>query len=255
MKRCTIKDRKRAADLLAVKDGCKERQQKHVEAVGLMSDDEVIKFIEEETTPAALEVEEIRPDTETPEKDLFKICDDLIKNYLLSHSLEAEKITPLQWAACCMACGRFFRSRSWFRVEQVNCITTNNMQQIDAAAVAGAVPVWLNLCYTYNKTPLICDFCEFVGISEEWLYKNGQGLTPDGIQIYQKLKKIQENGLRRRVINPKESPIGPMFLLKADHGLIEATKVQHEYIKPEETGAALPDFGQFQEITAKNSGF
>ena len=46
-----------------------------------------------------------------------------------------------------------------------------------------------------------------------------------------------------------------MFLLKADHGLIEATKVQHEYIKPEETGAALPDFGQFQEITDKNGGF
>ena len=254
MKRCTIKDRKRAADLLAVKDGCKERQQKHVEAVGLMSDDEVLKFIEEETAPAAVEVEEIRPDTETPEKDLFKICDDLIKNYLLSHNLEAEKITPLQWAACCMACGRFFRSRSWFRV-QSSQYEFNNNREVNARAVAAAVPVWLNLCYTYNKTPLICDFCEFVGISEEWLYKTGADLTPERVQIYKNLKKIQENGLRRRVINPKESPIGPMFLLKADHGLIEATKVQHEYIKPEETGAALPDFGQFQEITDKNGGF
>ena len=57
------------------------------------------------------------------------------------------------------------------------------------------------------------------------------------------LEESQADGLRRRVLNPKESPIGAIFLLKADHGLVEAQKIQHEYIKTSETAAALPIFG------------
>ena len=68
-------------------------------------------------------------------------------------------------------------------------------------------------------------------------------MTSERDKLLQKLDKIQADGLRQRVINPKESPIGAIFLLKADHGLVEATKVQHEYIKNDGSAAALPVFG------------
>ena len=62
------------------------------------------------------------------------------------------------------------------------------------------------------------------------------------MELNKTLEKIQADGLRRKVLNGKESPIGAIFLLKADHGLVEATKVQHEYIKQDNNSNNLPVF-------------
>jgi hypothetical protein len=67
------------------------------------------------------------------------------------------------------------------------------------------------------------------------------------VELFKKIEQLQADGLRRRVINPKESPIGAIFLLKADHGLQETQKVTHEYIKNDGSAAALPVFGQNTE--------
>ena len=75
------------------------------------------------------------------------------------------------------------------------------------------------------------------------------GVTPGSIELHKRLIEIQANGLRQRVINPKESPIGAIFLLKADHGLVEASRVQHEYIKPSENIQSLPDLGGFSSLS------
>ena len=66
------------------------------------------------------------------------------------------------------------------------------------------------------------------------------------------IEEKQADGLRRVVIDGRRSPVGPMFLLKADHGLIEATKVQHEYIKTVENVGSLPDFGNYAALTDEN---
>lgn len=252
-RRCTIRDRKRAADLVAVRAGHVSRTQEDIETVGRMSDVEVLEFIkaDNDITPAAVEVEEIRPGAAADPDELFNLCDDLIKNIMNKYNLD-DKMSPLQWRFVCSRVGAWFRARSAFRIEQINCIASNNIKQIDIDAAAAAVPVWVQLCTLYNKTPLISDFCAFVGLSQEYLYKSGSGVTPDGIQLLQKLQQIQADGLRARVLNPRESPVGAIFLLKADHGLVEATKVTHEYIKTDETGAALPDFGSFSELPDKN---
>ena len=253
----TIKDRQRVARVLAARQGLAHLNDEIISTVGNMSDLDILNFLSNELTPPAVEnitaaVDEIRPGDVSRDPDLYKIASDIINNYMVSNNWTAEKITPLQWAACCMACGRFFNSRSWFRREQKNCIASNNMQEINIDAVAAAVPAWLALCYDFNKAPLICDFCEFCGISKEYIYKSGSGVTSGGIHLVQKLQEIQADGLRRRVINPRENPVGAMFLLKADHGLVEASKVQHEYIKTDNKADLLPVFDDLPAIDDKN---
>ena len=75
------------------------------------------------------------------------------------------------------------------------------------------------------------------------IYKNAGDLSSGGSDLYKILDSINADGLRKRVINSKESPIGAIFLLKADHGLIEAQKVTVEHVKTDASGAALPVFG------------
>ena len=227
-----------------------------------MSDAEILQFLDNEekkTTAAAVEVltpgsvEEITPGGGAP--DYYNLFDGLISSYMASNNWDGEKISPLQWAACCLSVGRFVRSRSMFRTEQINSIISNNIKQLDIDGLTAAAGAWLELCYKYNKVPLICDFCEFVAISSQAFYnlKDGDGVTSRGVELFEKIEGLQADGLRRRVINPKESPIGAIFLLKADHGLVEAQTVRHEYIKSNETAAALPSFGDLPIIEDKNS--
>lgn len=260
-RKCTIKERRAAARILAARDNCSRALDKHIQAVGAMSDLEVLNFLDNETAAAADAVEVLTPGSVeeiTPgggPDDLYSLFDGLVSSYMAANNWDAEKISPLQWAACCLSVGRFVRSRSLFRFEQTNCIMSNNIKALDVNALARAAGAWLELCYKFNKTPLICDYCEFVGISKQAFYnlKDADGVTPESVDLFKMIEQKQADGLRRRVLNPKESPIGAIFLLKADHGLVEASKVQHEYIKSSETAAALPVFGSFDAITDENS--
>ena len=254
-RKCTLKERRAAARILAARDNVSRALQRHIEAVGAMSDEEVLAFLDKEEEAAAVEVvqaEEIRPGS-VPE-DLYNLFDNLVTNYINANGWEGEKISPLQWGACCLSAGRFVRSRNMFRKEQSNCILTNNIKELDLDGITRAGAAWLELCFKYNKVPLICDFCEFVSISKQAFYnlRDGDGVTSRGLDLFKRIEGLQADGLRRRVIDPKGSPIGPMFLLKADHGLVEATKVQHEYIKSNETAAALPVWDESGTLLTQN---
>ena len=252
--RATIKQRRRVADLLAIRDGCTRREPRHIEAAGAMSDKEVLNFLDSEIRtdiePLKLrdqDVEEINPGGGGA--NLYDLAENIITNFLNKEGWDAEKISPLQWGACCLACGRVFRSG--FRLEQKNCITNGNYQEINAQAVADAVPAWVALCLKYNKTPLIDDFCGFCGISEEYIRKRCDGVTLDEIPIYEKLRKIQENGLNKRILNPKENPVGAIFLQKAINGYNETQTIRHEYNNNSGKAAALPTFGSFDALEDK----
>lgn len=256
VQRATIKQRRKVADLLAIRDGCTQRQQKHIDAVGAMSDAEIIKFLEAETEteikPLRLndqQVEEINPGSGGA--NLYDLAKNIIDSFLNRQGWDGDKISPLQWGACCLACGRVFRSG--FRIEQQNCITTGNNNQVNAQAVAEAIPAWAALCYEFNKTPLIDDFCSFCGISEEYVRKRCDGVTADGIPIYEKLRKIQENGLNKKILNGKENPAGAIFLQKAINGYSETQTIRHEYGKSDNNAAALPVFSDFGAIESEKS--
>lgn len=255
---CTIKERRAVARILAARDNESRACDRHIQAVGNMSDSEILQFLDmEEKKAAAVEVlthdkvEEITPGGAVP--DYYELFSGLVSSYMVSNNWDGEKISPLQWAACCMTVGRFVRSRSMFRVEQTNCVAINNIKQLDIQEITRAAGAYLQLCFEYNKTPLICDFCEFVGITKQAFYNlKDKELTPGCIDLYKMIEEKQADGLRRVVIDGRRSPVGPMFLLKADHGLIEATKVQHEYIKTVENVGSLPDFGSFAALPDEN---
>jgi len=254
-KKCTIKERKRAARILAARQDLDRLNDDIIQTVANMSDSDILKFLDEDAAQAveALppeSVEEIKPGAGADYEKIYPLLVDVANNYILSNNWDGEKITPLQWGSVCLHVGMFARSRSFFRgSDDIKNFYGNKDKSVNAQAVAGAVPVWLNLCYKYNKPPLMCDFCYFCGISQEWLLS---GVNSECIQLHKTLERIQADGLRARALNGKESPIGAIFLLKADHGLVEAQTVRHEYIKSNETAAALPVFGDLPGLDDKN---
>ena len=190
-------------------------------------------------------VDEIKPGSGADYEKIYPILVDVANNYILSNGWDAEKITPLQWGSVCLTVGNFARARSWFRGSDiVKSYFGNNNKCIDFDAAAGAVPVWLDLCYKYNKPPLICDFCYFCGFTTALLRS---GVSPACIALRKTLDDIHAAGLRSRALSSKESPIGAIFLLKADHGLIEATKTIHETAETTARPDALPDFAAFSD--------
>ena len=251
-RKCTLKERRQAAQLLAARENSPKIEQKHLEAVGAMSDLEVLNFLDSELLPAmdpgqnkdALQVEEIKPGAGgvVSSDDIRQAAKNTIQNYLMNSNLDAATISPLQWSACCLACGRFFNHLSLFREEQKNSFISNNMNAVNYNAIAAAVPAWLELCIYYNKAPLISDFCYFCGVSKQWFYAVCEGLTPGGIDLAKLLHQIQEDGLNSRILNSKESPIGAMFLQKCINGYSETQTIKHEYITGSGSASALPVF-------------
>lgn len=253
IKKITLKERQRVARTMAAKAGADSLTPEIIQTVGNMSDDEIRKYINDciEQTAAAVEVlapdlvDEIKPGSGADYSKIYPLLVDVANNYIMSNNWDAEKITPLQWGSICLTVGNFARARSWFRgSDVVSHSFGNNNKCIDFNAVAGAVPVWLDLCYKYNKPPLICDFCYFCGFTSDVLRA---GVTPESVALRKTLNDIQADGLRARALSPKESPIGAIFLLKADHGLIEATKTIHETAETTARPDALPDFAAFSD--------
>lgn len=258
-KYCTIKERKQAARILAAREGLEKINDDIIQRVGSMSDADIIKFLDDNIKPAAAavevlqpgSVEEITPGSGSDYTIIYNALVDVVNNYIVSNNWDGEKITPLQWASCCMAAGRFARSRSFFRGIPENENVNKGIRELNAAngldmpAIAGALPVWLELCTKYNKSPLKCDFLAFCGLDFQLLYdkRRPDELTSTRTDLIKMLDGIQADGLRRVVIDGKRSPIGPMFLLKADHGLVEAQKMTIEHVKTDASGAALPVFG------------
>ena len=252
-KRATIKERRRAADLFAIKAGRRERTAEDVEKASLLSDAEIFELLKVDNDITPADVEEIRPDGSEGSADLFEVCENLIENICIKYELDKKTMSPLQWGFVCSRVGAWFSSRSAFRCEQKGGPIRGNFNYINTDAIAAAVPVWASLCELYNKTPLVCDFCAFCGVSEEYIYRNVDGLTPDGMHFLQKLHKIQENGLNKRILNPKENPVGAIFLQKAINGYSETKIIKHETIGGKTRADALPTFGDFEEITDKSS--
>lgn len=126
-KRCTIKDRKAAARIISARAGAYDRMTPEaLAAVGNMSDAEVLAFLDNELTPEKLDgatVEEIKPGKKTLPTDpeeLAEVVGGLVDAYMLKNNWEAEKISPMQWASCCLMVGRFFSARSAFRGVDIN---------------------------------------------------------------------------------------------------------------------------------------
>lgn len=249
-KKATIKQRRAAADLIAIKAGRASRSAADLEKAANMSDADILQLLDE-NTPRAVVVDEIRPnDGAAVPADAFGYCLNLVNEFCNNFEIDKKTMTPLQWGACCSYIGRGFSSRSAFRIESSNFIKGSN-KKIDAQAVADLLPVWADLCGILNKVPLVHDFANFCGLSWAWVYtleNNSQGVTPADVDLYKKLQTICRGGLDSRLIDGKAAPVGAIFYAKAKQGYKETQTVQHEYINGGGSVAALPDFGSFRNL-------
>lgn len=255
MKRATIKERRAAADLLAIKAGRASRGPEDIEKASLLTDAQIWDLLKE-NTPPAVEVEEIKPgaDADGLPADLFAFCDGLINDFCQKFNIDKYNMSPLQWGAACSYVGRGFSSRSAFRVPSDNFIKGSN-KKIDAQAVAALVPVWADMCGVLNKVPLAHDFANFCGLSWDWLYKleyNAESVTPDDINLYKRVRAICRGGLDSRLIDSKAAPVGAIFYAKAKEGYQEAQTITHVYENKAGSLQTLPDFGNYAALTDEN---
>ena len=250
----TIKERRAVADLLALQAGRPSRGPDDITAAANMSDSEIKQFLKD-NTPAAVEVEEIKPgaDPDGLPADLFGFCNNLLIDFCQKFGLDIYKLTSLQWGAACSYVGRGFSSRSAFRVPSDNFIK-GSQKKIDTQAAAAAVPVYRDLCGLYNQVPLIDHFCRFCGFSIEYIYKleKCDGVTPDDIQLLQKVRTISRNGLDNRLLS-RDATVGAIFYAKAKEGYQETQIIKHETQNGAGSGAALPDFGSFTALDDKKA--
>ena len=247
----TIKERRAVADLLAIKAGRAARGPEDIQKAANMSDTEIKQYLKD-NSPEVVEVEEIRPDGGAVPADLFGFCNGLLTEFCDKFNLDIYKLTSLQWGAACSYVGRGFTARSCFRVSSDNFIKGSN-KKIDAQAAAGVVPVYRDLCGLYNQVPLIDHFCRFCGFSVEYIFKleKGDGVTPDDIQLLQKIRNISRNGLDNRLLS-RDANVGAIFYAKAKEGYQEKQTTVHIYENKDGSGALLPDFGKFSELPDKN---
>ena len=253
MKYATIKERRAAADLLAIKAGRAARGPEDIEKASLLTDEEIWQLLKENTPNAqAVEVEEIQPGA-VPD-DLFGYCNGLINEFCDKFNLDPFKLSPLQWGAACSYVGRGFSSRSAFRVINKNN-PVPNCKKIDSSAAAAAVPVWRDLCLIYSQVPFMDDFCMFAGISYQWLFtieEGRQGVTPADIDLYKEVRKIARDGLNKRLVDGKAQQVGAIFYAKAKEGYQETQNIVHTYENKGGSVAALPDFGSFAALPDEN---
>lgn len=89
--------------------------------------------------------------------------------------------------------------------------------------------IFLPVCYKFNNTPTVLQFCSMVMIDNSHLsdiragfYRgNGSRVNPEHTQIVKKWFDICENGLSSKTIN--EGSIGSMFILKSKYHYVEAS--------------------------------
>lgn len=253
----TIKERRQVSRILAAREGLDKVNDDIIQQVGKMSDSDILLFLQQEGAEAVEilqpeSVEIIKPDSVGWDPDaLYNTLENIINAYLIKNNWDGEKISPLQWGAVCLCVGRWFAKNPILRgSDSIKNHYNNKDKYINVDAVGRVLPLWLDFCYKFNKAPLICNFCDFVNVSQDWLL---HGVNPECIQLHKTLTQIQADGLRQRVINPKESPIGAIFLLKADHGLSETQTIKHEYLKAEITAESLPLWDDSGRLVDKNS--
>lgn len=150
------------------------------------------------------------------------------------------KASAERWQGVCMYVGRHLRQSGLLydkeKTKEKNCPV------YDAERVAALVNLWAELCTTFEKAPLACDFVFFSGVSEAWFYDNNGNseLTSSRVGIYKKLHDLQERGLSARLTDGRRNPTGTIFFLKNWHGWRDQREIVHTDGGNVAAAAALP---------------
>lgn len=185
----------------------------------------VERVTEADIIPKSIESENILPE------DIKQQIDDAIYDFMTYECKppieDMAKARQPRWSACCMYIGqRVFKKI----IRPQERISNGKWVGIDVERVNAIIPLWLYYCSVFDKTPLKADFGYFAGFSVSWLYDfKSQGVTPERLELFQKLSEIQENGIKGIITDGKANPTGNIVILNHDHGYATSTvSIQHE---------------------------
>jgi len=156
--------------------------------------------------------------------------------------MKKERQTVFQ--ALCMDIGKAVK-QSQYIIDQERS-KRNGGKVYDVRRVAALADCYLSLCARYTKAPFIVDFARFAGVSESWLLlngdgdRNGQGLTPERVQLVQKLRQAQELGLASMIADGRQNPTGALAILNHWHGWTQSREIIHTTAQETRTAASYP---------------
>ncbi len=93
-----------------------------------------------------------------------------------------------------------------------------------------AIEKYYKNCINKAQIPYIEDIALLLGVDEATVWRWSEA-KPDFCNAIDRIKLLQKKQLKRLAL---KSPYGAIFLLKANHGLIETEKVLHGGIREEE---------------------
>lgn len=178
-----------------------------------------------EIMPEEIETDDILP------HDIKKQIDDAIYDFMTYECKppieDMSKARQPRWSACCMYIGQRVNKKLIRPQERRD---GGKWTAIETDIVNAIIPLWLFYCSIYDKTPLKADFIYFSGLSWSWLYDNrADRVTPERVDILQKLHKIQEHGIKGIITDGRSNPTGNIVILNHDHGYATSTvTIQHE---------------------------
>ena len=178
----------------------------------------------------------------------FDFC-NTIKNIIFQWCIDNEienmrKASSLQWGAACMFCGQYIKqNKILYDIEKT--AARGGVCQYDLEKVIALADIWVYLCQTFGKIPLVNDFIYFSGVSRGWFYgsngHNNNTLTSAGGELIKKLSDLQAAAFASGISDGRENPTGKIYLTKALFGWSDTGGGMISADDRQEKTAALPD--------------
>ena len=202
------------------------------EAVERVTDAEVI--------PQSIDTESVLPE------DIKQKIDDAIYDFMTYECKppieDMAKARQPRWSACCMYIGQRVNNKLLRPIERGE---GGKWKGYKVDVIDALIPLWVYYCSIYDKAPLKADFGYFAGLSIDWLNENRQDiLTPERVQVMQKISYIQENGLSSLISDGSRNPTGAIAILNHWHGWTNTSVVVHTSDKQAIQAVNLPKLGQ-----------
>jgi hypothetical protein len=161
-----------------------------------------------------------------------------------------------RWAACCIYVGHnVFKRFKILTLGENPRRGDGTRKPYDVNIINAAIPLWCFFCSRYDKPPLITDFFNFVGASDQYYYAAIYGkVTPPYIEISKKLKLIQEAGLAGLISDGRGNPTGAIAILNHWHGWAQAPAQQEKTAVSVISAASLPRLGGDQPENGTEDG-
>ena len=150
--------------------------------------------------------------------DILQTLQSIVNQFCIDNNIpDIRKAPALQWGAACMLIGQYIKNNGiLYDAEKTRARGGSPVYDIEK--VSNLIDIWVFMCQSYAKTPLVTDFIYFSGVSKGWFFgDNGHSnntLTSVRGGIAKKLSDIQAGALASGIVDGRENPTGKIYFSK-----------------------------------------